>query len=88
MSKLGIVDVGGGVRGVYGAGVFDYLLDKDIEFDTCIGVSAGSANVMSYISGQAGRNYTFYTEYAMRKEYMGKGNFIRKGSYINLQYIF
>ncbi len=26
--KLGFVDVGGGTRGIYGAGVFDYLMDN------------------------------------------------------------
>ncbi len=50
--KTGIVDVGGGLRGVYAAGIFDHCLDKNIQFDLCIGVSAGSANVTSYIAGQ------------------------------------
>ena len=50
--KTGIVDVGGGLRGVYAAGVFDYCLDAGIHFDVGIGVSAGSANVISYIAGQ------------------------------------
>ena len=45
--KIGVVDVGGGLRGIYAAGIFDYCLDNDINFDTCIGVSAGSANVAS-----------------------------------------
>ncbi|MCI2035328.1 MAG: patatin family protein, partial [Oscillospiraceae bacterium] len=31
----GIVDVGGGLRGIYGAGVFDYCLDRGISFDYC-----------------------------------------------------
>ncbi len=31
-------------------GVFDYCLDQDIRFDLGIGVSAGSANVASYIA--------------------------------------
>lgn len=48
--KTGAVDVGGGLRGVYTAGVFDYCLDQDIRFDLGIGVSAGSANVASYIA--------------------------------------
>ena len=48
--KTGVVDVGGGLRGVYTAGVFDYCLDQDIRFDLGIGVSAGSANVASYIA--------------------------------------
>lgn len=48
--KTGVVDVGGGLRGVYIAGVFDYCLDQDIRFDLGVGVSAGSANVASYIA--------------------------------------
>ena len=52
----GIVDVGGGLRGIYGAGIFDYCMEQGIHFDYCIGVSAGSANVCSYIAGQKGRN--------------------------------
>ena len=40
---IGIVDVGGGLRGIYGAGVFDRLMDQNIVFDYQIGVSAGSA---------------------------------------------
>lgn len=86
--KTGIVDVGGGFRGIYAAGVFDYCLDRDIHFDLSIGVSAGSANVVSYLAGQRGRNYTFYTEYAMRKEYMCAKNVLTHQSYIDLDYVY
>ena len=54
--KIGIIDVGGGMKGIYGAGIFDYLLERNIEIPYCIGVSAGSANVASYLSKQKGRN--------------------------------
>lgn len=50
--KLGVIDVGGGLRGVYAAGVFDYCLNEGFQFDLGIGVSAGSANIASYIAGQ------------------------------------
>ena len=50
---IGIVDVGGGMRGVFGCGVTDFLLDNDITFDYCLGVSAGSANLASYEIGRA-----------------------------------
>lgn len=86
--KTGIVDVGGGLRGIYAAGVFDYCLDSGIRFDYCIGVSAGSANIASYLAGQKGRNYRFYYEYSFRRQYMGFKNFISKGSYIDLDYIY
>ena len=86
--KTGVVDVGGGLRGIYAAGVFDYCMDKDIWFDLVIGVSAGSANGASYLARQRGRNFTFYTEYAMRKEYMGAKNSLTKRSYIDLDYVY
>lgn len=86
--KLGVVDVGGGLRGVYAAGIFDYCLDMGIYFDICIGVSAGSANVTSYMAGQKKRNYQFYTEYPFRKEYMSIQNFIKKKSYIDMDYLY
>ncbi len=86
--KIGVVDVGGGLRGIYAVGVLDYCMDKDIRFDMGIGVSAGSANLASYAAGQRGRNYQFYTEYAFRKQYMGLDNFIRKKSYVDMHYVY
>ena len=86
--KLGIVDVGGGLRGIYAAGVLDRCLDADVKFDLCIGVSAGSANLGSFLAGQRGRNYRFYLEYAFRREYMSFGNFLRARSYIDLDYVY
>lgn len=46
------MDVGGGLRGIYAAGVPDRCLEEGIRFDSGIGVSAGSANVASYLAGQ------------------------------------
>ena len=86
--KTGIVDVGGGFRGVYACGVLDYCLDQDIRFDLGVGVSAGSANLASFIAGQRGRNYLFYTKYGLRKQYMSLGNFIRKRSFIDMDYVY
>ncbi len=85
---LGIIDVGGGTRGIYGAGVLDCLMDRGIKADLFIGVSAGSANGASYLAGQRGRNYKFYTEYPLRKEYMSLRHMMQTGSYINLEYIY
>lgn len=86
--KTGIVDVGGGLRGIYAAGVFDWCMDRDIWFDLVIGVSAGSANAASYLARQRKRNYTFYTEYALQKEYMGAKNALTKQSYVDLDYVY
>lgn len=86
--KIGFVDVGGGTRGIYGAGVFDKFLEEGITCDYFIGVSAGAANGASFLAGQVYRNYRFYNDYAFRKDYMSLRNFIKDGSYINLEYIY
>lgn len=86
--KSAIIDVGGGMRGIYAAGVMDRCMEEKIHFDIGIGVSAGSANIVSYAAGQKGRNYLFYTEYSYRKEYMSLGNLLHKKSYIDMDYIY
>lgn len=85
---IGIIDVGGGMRDVYGAGIFDYCLNHNIKFPYCIGVSAGSGNIASYLGNQPGRNLRFYKDYIDRKEYMSVSNFIHNGSYIDLDYVY
>ena len=86
--KTGVIDVGGGFRGIYAAGVLDYCLDQGITFDLGIGISAGSANLASFAAGQRGRNYRFYTEYGFRKQYASLENFIRRRSYIDMDYVY
>ena len=55
--SAGIVFEGGGLRGIFAAGVIDYLLDNGIIFDHVMGVSAGACHACSYVSGQRGRSY-------------------------------
>ena len=83
-----VIDAGGGLRNIYTAGVFDRCLDDDIYFDLCIGVSAGSANISTFLAKQRDRTYRFYHDYSQRKEYMSLGNFLKKGSYLDLDYIY
>ena len=86
--KVGVVDVGGGFRGIYAVGIFDYCLDNNIRFDLGVGVSAGSANLISYAAGQRGRNHRFYTDYGFRKQYASMRNFIFKRSYVDMDYVY
>lgn len=85
---VGIMDVGGGLRGNYVSGIIDYLLDNSIDIEYCLGISAGSANLITYIAGQRGRLKRFYEEYSFEKRYMSMGNYFRKGMYIDLDYIY
>lgn len=86
--KTGVVDVGGGMRGIYAAGVLDFCLDVGIRFDAGIGISAGSANLSSFAAGQARRNRRFFEIYSQRREYMSWGNWLHKGSFLDLDYIY
>jgi predicted patatin/cPLA2 family phospholipase len=84
----GLIDVGGGMRDSFGAGVTDCLLDHKITFPYMIGVSAGSGNLVSYQAGQRDRNRRYYEEYSRRPEYMGMKSFLTRGNYFNLDYIY
>lgn len=54
--KAGIVLEGGGTRGVFTAGVLDYLMEENIYFPYVVGVSAGACNAVDYVSKQIGRS--------------------------------
>ena len=59
MIKAGLVVEGGGMRGVYAAGVLDFFMEKDLYFTNNYGVSAGACHLCSYLSKQnkISRNY-------------------------------
>ena len=50
--KTALVLEGGGLRGVFTAGVIDNFLDNDISFDYVVGVSAGACNTFAYVARQ------------------------------------
>ena len=86
--KIGLIDVGGGMRGAYSTGILEYCQENNINFDCCIGVSAGSSNLINFLSNQAKRNFRYYFTYAFRKEYCGLRWFFKDRSYLNLKYIY
>ena len=88
MTKTAMIDVGGGFRAIFGCGVMDRMLEDGIDGDMCYGVSAGAANMTSFIARQHGRNHTFYTKYAFRKEYASAESFFKNHNFANLDYIY
>jgi predicted patatin/cPLA2 family phospholipase len=84
----GIIDTGGGLRGIFGSGALDRLLDCGISFSYLLGVSAGAANLATYLAGQRGRTLRFYRDYSSRPQYMGAGSLIKNGSFVDLSYIY
>lgn len=86
--KIGLVLEGGGMRGIYTAGVLEYLMEDNIDVNYCIGVSAGACNGVSYVSKQRGRNKVVDTKYIDDKRYISIGNFIKTKSLFGMDFIF
>ena len=73
-NKTGLVLEGGGMRGIYTAGVLDVFLDEGLTFDGVIGVSAGAVHGCSFLSGQKGRSIRYYKKYCADKRFMSTEN--------------
>ena len=68
------------MRGAYTAGVLDFFLDKNLEFEEVYGVSAGSINATSYLSRQRGRNIAVSTDYLNDPRYCSLRSLIKTGN--------
>ena len=79
---------GGGTRGFYSAGVFEAFMDAGIMFPYIIGVSAGAANALSYISGQCGRNLQIVECYVSNPRYLSRRNLVRHRSLFGMEFVF
>ncbi|MBR3211821.1 MAG: patatin family protein, partial [Firmicutes bacterium] len=86
--SIGIVFEGGGLRGIFAAGVIDYLLDNGIVFDHVMGVSAGACHACSYLSGQRGRSYAVSTDYLNDKRYMSMDSLAKTGDLFGVDFIY
>lgn len=89
--KFGLVLEGGALRTIFSSGSCDALMAGGIFPDYCVGVSAGMAYGVSYLSRQSGRNLEILTKLAPSKTYMGKRNMLRPGNqrcYFNLKYTY
>ena len=88
--KTGLVLEGGALRTIFSSGVCDALLDGGVMVDYVIGVSAGIAYGVSYISRQPRRNLEIVTRYAGDRRYMGMSNLADRHnrSYFGLEFVY
>lgn len=88
--KTGMVLEGGAVRTIYSTGVCDALLTRSLMTDYVIGVSAGIAYGVSYVSRQPRRNLDIMVNYINDKRYMGLGNLLRRDNraYFGLEFVY
>ncbi|EIT86312.1 patatin [Fictibacillus macauensis ZFHKF-1] len=89
MQGTGLVLEGGGMRGLYTAGVLDYFMEHDLYFPYVIGVSAGACNAMSYLSRQKGRNRVVNLDFVRHPDYISYRNLLlKKKSLFGMDLIF
>lgn len=86
--KTGLVLEGGGMRGIYTAGVLDVFMEHGIRFDGVIGVSAGAIHGCSYVSGQKGRNLRYYKKYCQDKRFMSFRNWLLTGDFVGIDFCY
>lgn len=84
----GIILEGGTFRPIFSCGVLDALLSENIMLPYCIGVSAGIANGVSYISKQPQRNLEIMQKYRNDKRYMSRSNWKKNKSIFGLDFVF
>ncbi len=86
--KTALLLEGGGMRGMYTAGVLDALMDMEVHFDAIMGVSAGALFGLNYKSRQRGRVLRYNMNYIGDKRYMGFHSFITTGDLMNRKFCF
>ncbi|AST90319.1 patatin family protein [Sutcliffiella cohnii] len=88
MENVGLVLEGGGMRGVYTAGVLEYFMKENLYFPYSIGVSAGACMAASYLSRQAGRNKKVNLDYVNDWRYFSVRNYFKKRQLFGMDFIF
>jgi predicted patatin/cPLA2 family phospholipase len=87
-TRLGLVLEGGGMRGLFTAGVLDALFAARIRFDGIIGVSAGAAFGCNYKSRQPGRVLRYNLRFCRDRRYWGWGSLFRTGDLFNADFCY
>lgn len=84
MYRAGLVMEGGGLKGIYTAGVLDCFLDKGLEFSHIYSVSAAAGHMCSYLSKQRGRALDVSIDYLDSHHYWGIRSLTFTGDLFNV----
>jgi len=87
LDNIGLVLEGGGFRAIYVAAAVDVLQKNNLIFPYMIGVSAGVAYGISYVTRQQGRNLET-NQYINDKRYCGMKHLLKTGNYFNWDFMY
>lgn len=80
--KTGLVLEGGGMRGLFTAGLMDVMMEHGISFDGVVGVSAGATFGCNYKSHQIGRALRYNLNFKDDARYIGIRSLLKTGNLI------
>ncbi len=78
---------GGGMRGVYSAGVLEAFSDAGLRFDRVVACSAGACVAASYLAGQPRRNRKVYLDYLDGDKLVRFRRLLTGGSVMDIDYL-
>lgn len=85
--KVALILEGGSFRCQFSAGVTDVMLERGIEVDACVGVSAGAMGGLSFKSRQIGRVNRVNLAFCGDSRYMGAGAVAQSGGLVGYDFI-
>lgn len=88
MKNCGLILEGGGMKGLYTAGVLEYFLEQNIRFSYIVGVSAGACMGASYVSRQKGRNKQVNIGLVNDHRYLSWRNLLLKRQLFGMDFLF
>ena len=88
LKKCSMVLEGGAVKGVFTAGVLDYLMEKEFYPEYVVGVSAGACNAVGYVSRQPGRTRDCFITTEKDEKYLKMSNFLHGKPIYDMDLVF
>ena len=84
--RIGLVLEGGGMRGLFTAGVLDILMDHSFRPDIICATSAGVTFGINLPSGQRGRVLRYNLQLAGDPRYISFRSLLRTGNVVNTDF--
>lgn len=88
MKQVGLVLEGGGMRGLFTAGVIDAMMEQGITYAALVGVSAGACFGCNYKSNQPGRVLRYNLAYCKDPRYCSFRSLIETGNMFGTEFCY
>ena len=86
--RTGLVLEGGAMRGMFTCGILDVFLEKGIDFDSTIGVSAGAVFGCNYKSRQIGRALRYNKRFCRDPRYCSGRSLLKTGDLYGAEFCY